>query len=76
MKYRLLEAAAHAQPLHLHLPEEICAFENLHRDGLVAGTLRTLEGAVRNAVIYGLTPDGHALLALRKCRRERLPRAR
>lgn len=75
MQYRILEAAAHAQPLHLHLPEEICAFENLRRDGLVAGALSTPAGAVPNAIIYGLTPDGRAVLALRKCRLERRPRA-
>lgn len=67
MKYRLLETASATQPLHLHLPEEISAFEDLRSDGLVAGTLQTQTDACQQAVIYGLTPDGHAVLALRKC---------
>ena len=69
MKYRLLEVASGTQPLHLHLPEEISAFEDLRRSGLVAGTIR----APADAVIYSLTPDGRALLALRKCRMARQP---
>lgn len=59
------------QPLHLHLPDDINAFEDLRRSGLVAGTLL----APQDAVIYSLTPDGRALLALRKCRLSRRPRA-
>ncbi|MCD2514374.1 hypothetical protein [Comamonas endophytica] len=69
MKYRLLEVASATQPLHLHLPEDISAFEDLRRDGLVAGTLL----APADAVIHSLTPDGHALLALRRCRLARQP---
>ncbi|MET1114897.1 MAG: hypothetical protein ABWY08_08070 [Comamonas sp.] len=64
MKYRLLEVASGTQPLHLHLPEEISAFEDLRSSGLVAGTIR----APADAVIYSLTPDGRAVLALRRCR--------
>lgn len=67
MKYRLLEVASGTHPLHLHLAEEISAFEELRRSGLVAGSLLT----PANAIIYSLTPDGHALLALRKCRQAR-----
>lgn len=71
MKYRLLEVAARTHPLQLHLPEEISAFEDLHRSGLVAGVIQTL-AEVQNAVIYSLTLDGHAVLALRKCRMARM----
>ena len=71
MKYRLLEAASARQPLHLHLPEEIREFEELRRTGLVAGTIL----ASASAIIYNLTPDGHAVVALRKCRLTRKPRS-
>lgn len=70
MKYRLLEVASGTQPLHLHLPEEIHAFEDLRRNGLVAGTLQTLADT-QKATIFRLTLDGHAVLALRKCRQAR-----
>lgn len=73
MKYRLLEAASGTQPFHLHLPEEISAFEDLRDGGLVAGTIQTLANACRKATIYSLTPDGYAVLALRKCRTARRP---
>lgn len=74
MKYRLLEAASGTQPLYLDLPEEISAFEDLRSGGLVAGTVQTLANTCRKATIYSLTPDGYAVLALRKCRLARRSR--
>ncbi len=64
MDFPLLHAAAARQPLFLHRPDEVRAFEDMRSKGLVAGTVRGDAHGRPCAVLYCLTPDGRALLAM------------
>lgn len=67
MDTRLLETvAASTASVILHGGEDINTFVSLLERNLVTGILHTPSAGRTYAEVHGLTPDGKALLALRK----------
>jgi len=72
METKLLEAAARTGHAVVVIESvDIEAFLSLHSQNLIEGVLHILPAGARYATIHGLTPDGRALLALKRCLRRR-----
>jgi len=74
MDTTLLEAIAQSKDAVILRDEsDIRNFLALQAEHLVAGAIEVPEGGPRHAVVYGLTAEGRALLALQQCLNKRRP---
>ncbi|WP_406624557.1 hypothetical protein [Acidovorax sp. SDU_ACID1] len=72
METKLLEATARTGHAVVVVERaDIEAFLSLRAQKLIDGVLHILPTGARYATIHGLTPDGRALLAMRRCLRQR-----
>lgn len=55
-------------------PPKIDAFLDLKAEGLINGALHLLPGGKRYVTVHGLTPDGNALLAIKRSLQRRASR--